>query len=265
MRRPAAAFIAAMLLSAGICSSQSARNVSHYIEIKLPPDVKPEGFFGRYTLADDDLGGWIQGRAGVSKYVISTVRDGLPMDRIKAVLYAPGCAIRMLDSPLSADDNQEYLFQCQPLPNVSIAGTIIHPDRLYGRGVKLEAKYMAHWAASFMDLGDNMAMEIPVGEVVTLDADGHFRMEVPDLWHDPAAGDPERDGELRILARDQTSGEMVAQLIPMGHPERKTRMGGLTIQGAYPPEIVFAPCSGRLVHNEFGFALRPDASGACDR
>jgi hypothetical protein len=223
--------------------------------------------FAIYTLAGQKSPAWVQARPGVSSYVISTNFEGRPATRIKALLYVPGCAIQTLDLPLSGSTSQRYSFVCRPLQNAWIAGTLTKPERLYGREVKLQVKYIARWAQSFLGLDDGMIPAIPVGNVTQLSADGRFRLSVPDFSRDPLAGAPDHPGELQIWATDTTTGRVVAQLIPAGPPAAKTRMGGLKIESRYPPETVFAPCvsNSAQVRDAEGFALRPDPADACDR
>lgn len=250
------------------CSGQTPEPASpaHYIEIKVPPEVNSESFFVRYVLAGDDFGGWVQPLSGVSSYRIGTTLGGRPATGIRAILYAPGCAIQALDLPLSGSNNPRYSFTCQPLGSISIAGSLIRSDQLYGHDVKLQARYLARWAQPFLKLAD-IVTAIPVGDVAYLSADGRFRLAIPDLAQDSLAGAPDHPGELQIWAKDKTTEAIVAQLVPTGPQRIKTRMGGLKVQNEYPPEIVFAPCAAQphTVHNQLGFAMRPTPSDPCDR
>jgi hypothetical protein len=270
VRRQVAGIFRTLVLVTGVCSGQDSlpiTNPSSSLEINLPPGVISEGVFIRYRLDEEELGGWILPHPGISSYIISTTHEGLPATRIKAILYAPGCAIQTLDLPVSGSSNQEYSFVCRPLPSVSISGALTRTDWLFGRGVKLQVKYVARWAQSFLGLGDVIVTTIPVGDVTYLSPSGHFRLSVPDFAHDPLAGASDHPGELQIWARDKTGEDIVAQLRPAGPQVLKTRMGGLKIQSEYPSETVFAPCAAKLphLHDEFGFALRPDARDVCDR
>lgn len=234
------------------------------VEIKLPPAVASETVFIRYRLAGEGLGGWIQPRRGVSSYAIRTTREGSPA-RLRAVIYAPGCALQTLDLPPSATSRQEYFFICRPLPTVRISGQLMRLDRLYGRQVKLRAKYVAQWAQAFLGLRDDIVVDIPVGEVVDLGVDSRFDIQVPDFSQDALAGAPDHPGALQIWARDRVSDDLVALLMPAG-PEAATRpIGGVRILPEYSPEIVFAPCSADppQVHDAIGFALRPAPKDAC--
>ncbi len=257
-------------MAVGLCSGQVSQppgGPAHYLEIKLPSGVISERVFIRYLLSGEEFGGWVRPVPGISSYFVSTNNLGRQANRIKALLYAPGCAIQMLDLPVSGLSNQEYPFVCRPLPDVVIAATVSCKDRLIGREVKLQAKYVARWAQSFLELSDGIVTTIPVGEMADVSSDGGFRMRVPDFSRDPLAGAPEYPGDLQIWAIDKISNNLVAQLVPTGPAAMKARMGGLKIRGEYPAETVFAPCATnwRLRHEAFGFAVRQDACDECDR
>jgi hypothetical protein len=270
MRCPAAGFFRLLVLAAGVCLGQSPQpgaSPSHYIEIKLPRWVNSENVFVRYQLVGEEYTGWVQPHPGVSSYFISTTHEGRPVTRIKALLYAPGCAIQTLDLPVSDSNNQAYSFICQPLPSVWIAGAVTRMDRFHGREVKLRAKYLVRWAQSFLELGNDIVTTIPVGDAAYPSPDGRFRLSVPDFSQDPLAGAPDHPGELQIWASDKTSDRLVAQLILAGPDGMKTRMGGLKILSEYPAEMLFAPCVANptTLHDKVGFAVRPGSSDQCDR
>jgi hypothetical protein len=208
----------------------------------------------------------VQSLTGVSSYVIRTTLDDQPATGIRAILYAPGCAIQTFDLSLSPSTNPQYSFVCQPLKNTSIVGSITQRDRLYKREVKLQAIYMARWAQAFLGLDRDIFTAIPVGDVAYLSADGRFQLSVPDLSQDPLVTAPDHPGEVRIWDKDTTSDAIVAQLIPISPHLIKVRMGGLNVLNEYPSEIVFAPCAAnrRQAHDKLGFAIRPDASDPCD-
>jgi len=243
------------MLLAAVCCAQT-----RYLEIELSPGIVPEKVFIRYRLDDDDLGGWVQPRPGVSSYLISTMREGRAATRIRALLYAPGCGIQTLDVPLSGTNNQKYSLSCRPLPDVSIAGLLTRMELLAGREFNLEARYVARWAQPFFGFNPPLITAIPVGDVVGVSPDGHFKLEVPDFSQDSP-------GELQIWAREKVSGKIIGQLLPAGSQAFKTRMGGLKLQSEYPAEIVFVPCTEHpnRVQDAFGFTLRSNDKDACSR
>ena len=264
VNRPAPGSLFVLVFAARVCLSQVP---AHYIAIDVPRGVSSESVFIRYILAGEDIGSWVQERPGVSSYIISTTREGQSATGIKAVLYAPGCAIQTLDLPLSNSNNPRYSFVCRPLTSVSITGKLTQTGRLAGREVNLQARYIARWAQSFLGIGAGIPVTIPTGDFVYLSADSSFRISVPDLSRDPLAGDATHAGELQIWAKDKTTGEDVAQLTPAGSPTFKTRMGGLRIQSEYPSGAVFAPCAVNGHHvllDREGFSLR-EFGDPCDR
>jgi hypothetical protein len=265
MRRRVAGFFASLLLCAGACFGQTPR---HYVEIKLPSEVPSQTFFVRYVLAGQDFGGWVDPRSGVSSYVIGTMLGGRPATGIKAILYAPGCAIRTLDLRLSGSDNPQYSFVCHPIPSISIAGTLVKDERLLKSSVQLQAKYAARWAHSFLGLSDVILTTIPIGDASNVTADGRFRIVIPDLSQDPLAAAPDHPGEIQIWAKDQTAESILAQLTVKVPQSLKTRMGGLKVRNEYPAEIVFAPCGvdgSSYFHDRMGFAIREEPNNFCDR
>jgi hypothetical protein len=140
-------------------------------------------------------------------------------------------------------------------------------DRFFGREVRLQAKYVARWAQSFLELGNDIVTTIPVGDVASLLPDGRFRLSVPDFSQDPMAGAPDHPGEIQIWARDKISDRLVAQLILAGPAVMKTRMGGLKILRECPSALVFEPCVANpaTLHDKVGFAVRPGSGDQCDR
>ena len=263
MRRAISRLVHTLVLGAGICLGQAT-----YVEIQLPPSVHSEAVFIYYALIGAPMGTWVQPRSGVSSYLISTMFEGHAADGMKALIYAPGCSIQTRDIPFISSHNKEYEFLCQPLGSLSISGRVLWTDRLYGRGIKLQARYIARWAAPFLGLANEIVLPITVGDAAFLAADGRFCMSIPDLSHDALAGAPDHPGDLQIWAEDPATGDLLAQLVPVGTVDFKTRMGGLKVRSNYPSEVVFAPCDAPIAHfthDREGFAIRPEVYGACDR
>ncbi len=226
------------------------------VVIHLPPGVPSETVFIRYVRAGEKFGGWVRSRAGVSSYAIDTSPGAIPATGLKAVIYAPGCAIQTVDLRLSGPKNEEYAFLCKPLATVRIEGRLIEARSLRENGALIQARYIARWAHGFLGLTDDSVLVIPLSETESLSADGHFEISVPDLFHDQLAGSA--DGDLQFWVKDKTGGNLLAQLIANG----ATRLGGLKIPREYPSELVFAACGvNRTPIHENGFARRSDLNG----
>jgi hypothetical protein len=235
---------------------------SHYVEIQLPPEVKSENFFARYVLAGQDFGGIAQPLSGLSSYVISTTLDGHPAAAIKAILYAPGCAIQTLDIALPSDRNPQYVFQCRPLRDIAITGTVNRIDRLYGSEVILYAKYLGHWMQRFLGIEENLETPISVGSAVSLSPDGAFRLTVPDFAQDSLAA----SGKFEIWAKNKSTGALEAQIVPLAPQQVKLPIGNLKVLDEYPAGLVFVRCAAHgPSHDRIGFARRPDGYDTCGR
>jgi hypothetical protein len=266
MRRRCPAFVATVASWVAICPQPVLRSAdsSHLVEIKLPASVPSEHFFVRYVLAGQDLGNWAYAPPGVSSFGIGTLVDGRPATEMKAILYAPGCAIQTLDLRLSGSGTIPFSFVCRPVRNVEVNGLLVRADRLWRHTVKLQTRYVARWATPFLGLDKTVPTSITVGDVTAISTEGRFHVVVPDFSEDLSAKQGDPPGEFQIWAKDETTGAIVAMLVPQ--ESVRTRMGGLKVQKEYPNELTFAPCaaSSAKAHDKVGFAIRPDASDACD-
>jgi hypothetical protein len=226
------------------------------VVIHLPPGVPSETVFIRYVRAGEKFGGWVRSQPGVSSYAIETSAGAVPATGLKAIIYAPGCAIQTLDLRLTGPKDQEYAFLCKPLARVRIEGRLIEARSLRENGALIQARYIARWAHNFLGLTDDSVLVIPVGQTESLSADGHFTISVPDLFHDQLAGSA--DGDLQFWVKDKTGENLLAQLVAKG----ATRLGGLKIPREYPSELVFAACGvSRAPIHDNGFARRSDLNG----
>lgn len=270
MKFPAAGLAGVLAAAAVACSGQVTQppdGPPPLVRIEVPREVASKGVWIRYRLAGEELGGWIQPHPGLSSYTIRATVDGRPADGIRALIYAPGCAVQTLDLPLSGPISPQFFYECRPVGNVSIIGRFDPRDRLFQREVKLQVKYVARWATTFLGLADQIVVDIPVGDGVYLPAEGYFRLPVPELSKDPLAGKPDRPGEFQIWARDGKTGDLLALLTPLEPAAMRTRKGGLRIESAYPAEVVFAACKvvgSPLLHDAHGFAIRPEPGHPCE-
>ncbi len=245
--------------AAGQAPSEPRR--SDYVEIRIPPAVRSEQLFVRYVLTGQDFGDGVYAPAGAPAIRIGTSVNGQPAAEIKAILYAPGCAIQTLDLRLAGADSYDFI--CQPIPIVDFRGVLTTGSgRIGGGDVRLQAKYIAHWAQPFLGLGNDLITSIPVGEVEPT-ADGHFQLRLPDLSENPLPAGWSQRAEIQITARNRDTGAAVALLLP--DVSVRTQRGGLELRKQFTGAIVFAPCylNSPLLHDAEGFAIRPESSAGC--
>ena len=231
MIRTARRLFQGLWLVTAVCRGQAPRAQQSF-EIRLPGGVRSEDLMVRYVLAGEAFGGWIQPRAGVSSYRISTTVGGHAARGIKGLVYAPGCAIATFDVRLSNAEREREAFICRPLADIRIEGRLILPDAFHGRTVKLQARFLARGAWTALGLDQSTVPVIQVGEDGGISLDGRFQIAVPE----PSSTEEQR--ELQIWARDTISGDLVALLIQADSKAACTRIGGLKIIREYPRKLL---------------------------
>jgi hypothetical protein len=141
-------------------------------------------------------------------------------------------------------------------------------DRLYGREVKIEAKYAAYWAPAFLGFDDGTITEIPFFGSAVLDRKGAFTLAIPDLSTDRLVATMDRSPEISLWAREQASSAIVAQLRPSAKESTigSIRLGRIPIGSLSTSPPVFVPCAANppAAHDQYGFGIRPDAEDACN-
>jgi len=263
-RRALVAVTMALCAAAGAGQTPKFSTPARLVEIRIPQSVPSEQLFVRYVLAGQDFGEGIYGPAGVPAFGVSTVRDGWPASWMKAILYAPGCAIQTLDLNLTVADAPSYAFVCRPVGTIELGGALTTGSgKIAGHVVRLQAKYTAHWAQAFLGLGRDLITSIPIGEQAGLSSDGSFRIRFPDLSENPLPAGWSERAELQIVAKDESTGAAVALLVPP--TPLRTSKGGLRLLKQYPEALTFQACSfdSHLAHDAEGFAIRPETNAAC--
>ncbi len=225
------------------------------------------GAWGRYVISDGSVRrtGWLTTGDDHETYAISAIRLG-SSSRVRAILYASGCSVQTANLPIREAKTYHYIFHCEPVPQTELRGTVSRIDRLYGRQVTVEAKYVVPWASAFFGYDDGTTTEIPLGNSTTLDQKSAFVLPVPDLSMDRSVKQRDDTPEIRVWLRDKSSGRIVGQLRPAS-AKRSSRFGGLGAASLpLAPLEVFTPCAANPpgAHDQFGFGIRPASDDACD-
>jgi hypothetical protein len=237
-----------------ICPARTCN--AQAFEIRVPPDVASEKLVIRYFLEGGFGGynGWISPRSNQRVYSIATSHQGQPAAGLKSVLYAPGCALETLSRSLTDARERFHEFLCRKQPEVPLAATLTHMERLTGKDLVIQAVYVAWWAHQFFGKEDGpVVTTFHVGETAS-DADGHFTISLPDF------SGLSSDAAFQFQARDKTTGKLYAQLVPN---QLKGRAGSLQIAAAYPDNLIFSACLSGLPVDHAKFTTRGYAS-ACE-
>jgi hypothetical protein len=245
-----------------------AEDVGAFATLEVDFGAATGRVWGRYVMSDGTTvrSGWMTPPDGNPIYAITRLSAG-DRARVRGIVYSPGCALQAFDIAIQEPRSYRYSFACEPIPQIEIRGSIPQKGRLYDGDVGIEAKYVVDWAPEFFKHDDGTVTEIPLGGSARLDDQNQFRLLIPDLSRDKLAGSRDHGGEIRIFVRNQESGQLVDRLgFISQEPElRRTRFGGIPTGLIRPDSGVFAfcPIGSVFVHDEFGFAVRPEMRSAC--
>jgi hypothetical protein len=165
------------------------------------------------------------------------VVEGKPASQIKMFIGAPGCKMATFDIPvINLLDTQES-FSCIPAPTVTLVGQISPASLLSNKDTTVSVDYMAGWACRFFGFADCMVPQISFGTAKP-DAEGIFRIELPDFSMDSNAPGSQDGTGLQLILRDAKTYNVVAFLEPESETLR-TASGGLRISSFYPQGLVF--------------------------
>jgi hypothetical protein len=147
-------------------------------------------------------------------------------DQVRILVWAPGCKMKEFDLQFSGS-NGEPQFTCDSLRNVTLVGRVQQVD-LGGRSGTISVAYDALWPCLFLTYCKERFCEvscawqgIPIGDA-NVEANGTFRIELPDFSADPIAS----DGEFSFFVRTG---------------KRSVSMRGLGIAPSYPSDLTLAP------------------------
>lgn len=241
------------------------QNSDHLASVDVHFAGHAPGFWGRYIVIDKEKRrtGWIRSLDGADVYRISGV-SAAQGTRLKAILYAPACALQTLDLSMAGLRDYQYVFTCKPLPQLEIHGMLGRLQRRSDGNSEIRAKYIAIWAPAFFEYDDGTDTEIPLGGSASFDSLYLFRLSIPDLSKDKVANSADHPGEVRLAMRDPVSGRVVDQLriSPQTAGMQPTRFGGIPVSLLRTSPLVFTFCSANadVDHDEYGFGIRPDVA-----
>jgi hypothetical protein len=130
--------------------------------------------------------------SGAPFYEIEAVVNGEVANRLKALVWAPGCKMKEFDVSLGTS-NVELAFACDVLKSVTLAGRVVD---LGGNTGTISVAYDTVGPCLFLDtldicadgcFFDCMGPPIPNMATAQLKAEGTFKIELPDFSADPIA------------------------------------------------------------------------------
>jgi len=138
---------------------------------------------------------------------------------------APRCKMATFDIPIPNLLDTQESFSCSPAPTVTLVGQI---------GPVSSVDYMAGWACKFFGFADCMVPQISFGRAKP-DAEGIFKIELPDFSADSNASDSDDGTDLQVILRDAKTHNILAFLEPESDALR-TASGNVRISTFYPQD-----------------------------
>jgi hypothetical protein len=237
-----------LVLAACLAVAQEHRP-SNGLTILLPPGVPSETVNITYALEDSfgSHGAQVRAKPNRTAYSLLFEVGMTEAARIRAVIWAPGCAVSTYDIAIPGPHPRPIAYQCVLLPATTLTGQIRSVSLISGRPYELAISYSASWQCQFFGWFDCMVPQLPIATVAPA-ADGTFRVELPDFSRDPVIAkfkDPNgRIGNFQLLLRDPETLNHIAELKPEAD-DLSVPGGGLKALSAYPPDIVFKTVKAR--------------------
>jgi hypothetical protein len=197
--------------------------------------AESRGGYGRGVCRDQDMG---KGR--LSHYVIAASVEGTPADRVRAVVFIPGCEVNNLDVALQGKDVTREA-KCVVLPRWTLKGQIMDAAITKTGWLKVDVTYRATWVSKLFGAGVEQAnvfnkplVEFDVASV-SVSKNKSFSLELPILASDPAEKDAEAEdrGEYVFTLRNTETKNAVTMGVL--RPDKfATPSGGLELKAEYP-------------------------------
>jgi hypothetical protein len=238
MHRRGALIAAVALLFAVNGPAQTARQLPK-VSISLLADVPTEEVSVHYFLYGPfgAQGGVVQ-ETGTQLVQIPAAVGPKRAEQIKMFVWAPGCKITTFDIPIQEFSDIQESFSCSALRTVTLVGQISPAIQLRKRDTMVSVDYVAAWACDFFGLRDCMVPQISLG-TTKLDAEGVFKIELPDFSADAIASDSDGGAELQLILRETKTFNIIAFLEPESETLRANG-GTLKISSFYPQNLIFA-------------------------
>jgi len=221
-------------------------NAGKFYEYVLPEDQKVKsrsdcdaaesrGGYGRGVCRDRDMG-----KGQLNQYVIGASVGGAAADRVRAVVFIPGCEMNTLDVAIRGKDVVREA-KCALLPRWALKGQIVDAAITKTGWLKVDVTYRANWVSKLFEAGVEQAnvfnkplVEFDVASV-PVSKTKSFSLELPILASDPVekSAEAEDRGEYVFTLRNTETKNAVTMGVL--RPDKfATPSGGLELKTEYP-------------------------------
>jgi hypothetical protein len=213
-----------------------------YVMPEAPKNQMPDCDYqvGRLTGYGRGVCTDVKTRGRLSQYVVNASVDGAAADRVRAVLFLPGCEMTTLDVAIQGKDVVREA-KCLVLPHWTLKGQIVDAATTKTGWLKVDITYRANWVGTLFEAGveqpnvfNKPLVEFDVASVPVA-KNKSFTLELPVLANDPAeqSAAAEDRGEYVFTLRD-TEAKNSAILGILRPDKFATASGGLELKTGYP-------------------------------
>ena len=222
------------------------------LSFNLPAQQPPNSFLIRFTAPSHpsdlqvnyfllgDFGGVRDAQVkafGNNGLLIPTQYQQRNAKTLRAILYYPGCVLKLLQIENLDTSPRESDFVCQPLPTIRLEGKVDWASVPYRQGLEVEVQYVAPWSHPFFGIMDGPVMTLDPG-IAAWEPDGKFVIDLPGFAADPISSGIAQDAYFVLLIRKASSGNLVT-LLQVETPIAATPNRDLKVQGSYPTPVTF--------------------------
>jgi hypothetical protein len=185
------------------------------------------------------------GNSTFQRYVIDASVGGTAADRVRAVVFMPGCETNSLDVAIHGKSVARDV-KCVQLPHWTLKGQIVDSAITKTGWLKVDVTYRANWVSKFLEV-ERIGVDQPPVEPAEFDVasvpvskNKSFSAELPILMRDPGevAAEEEDRGELLFTLRNVETKDPV--IVGILRPDQfATPSGGLELRTEYPEQLRF--------------------------
>jgi hypothetical protein len=168
------------------------------------------------------------------QFVIEAGVNRIAADRVRAVVFMPGCKTSSLDVAFHGKTLSRDV-QCARLSHWTLKGQLVDAAVAKTGSLKVDVAYRANWVSNFLEVDELAIFDVATTSV---SKNGSFSVELPILALDSAeeGAKGEDRGELLFTLKNGETGDTLGTLQP---DKFTTPSGGLELRTEYP-ELRFA-------------------------
>jgi len=227
--------VSLLLTLPGTCLIAQSSVEETIFTVTVAPPTSAKDVQLRYVVTDSTGVRWesTEAQANDDKIAIRANTAGRTAKTFKAIAYAPGCQFATFNVEDLATGARQGDFHCEKLPSVTLRGKTELPPG--GQALEVEAMYVVRWASKFFGVPGVSISPLSVAKA-TVETDGSFAVELPDLASDPLWDRLSHNATLMFFLMDSATGHRVAGLKA---PAALSRGGNLKVAASYP-DVAFS-------------------------